>query len=61
MYFFKSIENLKCINHNRKIAKLQQPEELWFHDVMQQFGLQDLCMSGYNVINHDMSFAFVER
>ncbi|CAI8609704.1 unnamed protein product [Vicia faba] len=28
-------ETLKCINHGMKILKLQQAEELWFHDVMQ--------------------------
>lgn len=52
---------LKCINHGKKITKLQQPEEQWFHDVMQLSGLQDLCMTGYTIINHDIPSAFMER
>lgn len=52
---------LKCINHGRKIIGLLQPAEQWFQDVMQLYGLTDLCMVDYLTINHSMLFAFVER
>lgn len=37
--FLQHHEALKCINHSRKIVNLMQPDEFWFTNVMQLFGL----------------------
>lgn len=42
MYFLLYHDALKCINHGRKIARMHHPEEQWFHNFVQLFGLCDL-------------------
>lgn len=59
MYFLQYRDSLKYINHGRKIVRLQEPEEQWFHDDMQLSRMRDLCMSGYTTINHGMLSTFV--
>ncbi|KAI5390997.1 hypothetical protein KIW84_076021 [Lathyrus oleraceus] len=43
---------LKFINRDRKITGLPELAEQLFHDVMQLFGLADLCRIGYVTVNH---------
>ncbi|XP_058734078.1 protein MAIN-LIKE 1-like [Vicia villosa] len=49
-----------CI-HGRKIKNLAQPNEPWFHEVLEASGMRDLCMLGYETIHNSMLAAFAER
>ncbi|XP_058765104.1 uncharacterized protein LOC131638558 [Vicia villosa] len=51
----------KFYTHDRKIASLVQPAELWFQDVLGAFRLKDLCQIGYHTTHNGMLMAFAER
>lgn len=59
--FLQYHDKLKCINHGRKVAKLSQTDKLWFQDVLQLSRQKDLCMYGYDFINHGLLFVYVKQ
>lgn len=52
---------LKFIYHRRKIIGLQQPNEPWFHDVLQLSGMRGLYKIDYVMVNHDMLNTYANR
>lgn len=40
---------------------MSHPNEQWFTDVVQLYGLRDLCKNGYVMVNHDMLSMFVGK
>lgn len=51
----------KFVNHRRNIVAFPQLNEDWFQSVLFLYGMKDICMTSYALVNHDMLNAFLER
>lgn len=61
VYFLQGGDPLKFINLRQMITSLPQPNEDWFQATLSLYGMKDLCMIYYIMVNHMMLNAFIER